>query len=106
MMRRYAYLMILAGLATSYWSCKPLDLAPENTYTDLTYWTTKANALSMLNTAYSQISNSDYFFSNEAMSDNAFNGRGDFNGAASLAAGTYDPSLGRLSNEWNFHYQG
>lgn len=105
-MRRYAYLMIMAGMMTLGWSCKPLDLAPENTYTDLTYWSTEANALSMLNTAYSQISNSDYFFSNEALSDNAFNGRGDFNGAASLAAGTYDPSLGRLNNEWNFHYQG
>ena len=86
--------------------CKELDLAPENSFTDLTYWTSEAKAQSVLNTAYSQMFNSEYFFYNEAMSDNAYNGRGDVQGVASLASGTYDPSLGRLKDEWNFHYQG
>src|SRR5690606_2531747 len=63
-------------------------------------------ALSVLNTAYSQIYSSKYFFYNEAASDNAVNGRGDAEGSASLAAGTYDPSLARFKQEWNEHYQG
>lgn len=86
--------------------CKELDLAPEDTFTDLNFWNSEDKALSVLNTAYSQIFNSNYFFYNEGLSDNAFNGRGDNAGAASLGAGTYDPSLGRLKEEWDNHYQG
>lgn len=86
--------------------CKELDLAPENEFTDLTYWTTEAKAQGVLNTAYSQMFNAGFFFYNEALSDNAYNGRGDTHGAASLASGTYDPSLDRLKEEWKNHYQG
>lgn len=95
-------LMLITALS----ACKKLDLAPENKFTDANYWTTTDKANNVLNTAYSQISNSSYFFSMEAMSDNAYNGRGDNNGVASLAAGTYDPSLGRLKGEWGDHYRG
>ncbi len=87
-------------------SCKDLDLAPENAFTDLTYWTSEAKAQTVLNTAYSQMFSSNYFFYNEAASDNAYNGRGDNAGAASLAAGTYDPSLGRIAEEWDDRYAG
>lgn len=86
--------------------CKELDLAPENTFTDLTYWSSEAQAQSVLNTAYSQMFDSNRFFYNEAASDNAYNGRGDAAGAASLAAGTYDPSLGRIQSEWSGSYTG
>ncbi|RAV30557.1 RagB/SusD family nutrient uptake outer membrane protein [Sinomicrobium soli] len=87
-------------------SCEDLDLVPENTFTDKNYWTSAARAESMLNTAYSQLFTSGWFFYNEGLSDNAFNGRGDNEGAASIAAGTYDPSLGRIKNEWNERYKG
>ncbi|MFD0793915.1 RagB/SusD family nutrient uptake outer membrane protein [Mucilaginibacter litoreus] len=93
-------------LITSLTACKKLDLVPTNKFTDANYWTTTDKANNVLNTAYSQISNSGYFFSNEALSDNAYNGRGDINGVASIAAGTYDPSLGRLKDEWGYHYSG
>lgn len=83
-----------------------LDLAPENNFTDLTYWSSENKAQSVLNTAYSQMFNSTYFFYNEALSDNAYNGRGDIAGAASLASGTYDASLGRIKEEWNNRYAG
>src|SRR5690606_5659127 len=42
----------------------------------------------------------------EALSDNAYNGRGDNAGAASIASGTYDPSLARIKDEWNARYAG
>ncbi|QNL49370.1 RagB/SusD family nutrient uptake outer membrane protein [Olivibacter sp. SDN3] len=95
-------LLLLAALS----GCKKLDLLPENSFTELNYWTSEAKVNSILNTAYSQMSNSDYFFSNEGLSDNAFSGRGDFNGSTSIAAGTYDPALGRIKSEWQFHYEG
>lgn len=85
-------------------SCKKLDLVPTDRFTDLTYWTTTAKANGVLNTAYSQMFNTNRFFLNEALSDNAYNGRGDNEGVASIAAGIYDPSLGRLKDEWNDHY--
>jgi hypothetical protein len=87
-------------------ACKKLDLAPVNKFTDINFWTTTEKANSVLNTAYSQMFRSDYFFYNEGASDNAYNGRGDANGVASLAAGTYDPSLGRIKEEWQYHYSG
>ena len=87
-------------------SCKKLDLAPTDRFTDVNYWTTTTKANAVLNTAYSQMFNNNRFFLNEAMSDNAYNGRGDNEGVASLAAGTYDPSLGRIRSEWNDHYAG
>src|SRR5690554_1807724 len=97
---------LVAILVVLLTGCKKLDLAPENSFTDLNYWTSPAKAQSVLNTAYSQIYTSSYFFYNEAASDNAVNGRGDAEGSASLASGTYDPSLNRLKNEWQFHYEG
>ncbi|MBB5394700.1 RagB/SusD family nutrient uptake outer membrane protein [Mucilaginibacter sp. AK015] len=93
-------------LALSLSACKKLDLAPENRFTDANYWTTTDKANNVLNTAYTQISNSGYFFSQEALSDNAYMGRGDAFNAASLAAGTYDASLGRFKSEWYDHYNG
>lgn len=87
-------------------ACKKLDLVPTDRFTDVTYWTTAAKADAVLNTAYSQMFNNNRFFLNEALSDNAYNGRGDNEGVASIAAGTYDASLGRIRNEWNDHYSG
>ncbi len=86
--------------------CEPLDLAPENQFTDSNYWTSIENASTVLNTAYSQMQNSNYFFYNEGLSDNAYNGRGDVAGVASIAAGIYDPSLARFKDEWNNRYAG
>ena len=87
-------------------SCEELDLVPENTFTDANYWTSVSNAQTLLNTAYSQMQNSSRFFYNEGLSDNAYNGRGDNEGAASIAAGIYDQSLGRFKSEWNDRYGG
>ncbi|WP_374163519.1 RagB/SusD family nutrient uptake outer membrane protein [Arcticibacter sp. MXS-1] len=101
-MKRVALFAIIFTLAAG---CKKLDLAPEDRFTDLTYWSSPAKALSMLNTAYSQIYNTDNFFYNEALSDNAYS-RNDVSGSNSIATGAYDASLSRLKNEWNDHYKG
>ena len=87
-------------------SCEDLDQSPEDRFTDANYWTSVDKAQMMLNTAYSQMQKSEYFFYNEGLSDNAYNGRGDNAGAASIGAGLYDPSLGRLKSEWNDRYAG
>lgn len=102
--KRYQ-LIFLLGLFFST-GCEQLDLVPENQFTDTTYWTSVSKAQTALNTAYSQMMNSNYFFYNEALSDNAYNGRGDVAGVASIAAGVFDASLGRFKDEWNSRYAG
>lgn len=93
-------------MALVFTNCEKLDLVPENTFTDETYWTSSQKVQTFLNTAYSQMMNSSHFFYNEGLSDNAYNGRGDNAGAASIASGTYDSSLGRMQSEWDDRYAG
>ena len=100
---KFKFITVLVVLFVS---CEKLDLAPENSFTDLNYWRNVNDAQTMLNTAYSQMLTSGRFFYNEGASDNAYNGRGDNEGVASLAAGTYDASLGRFKSEWNDRYAG
>lgn len=102
--KRYLLIFLLGLLLPT--SCERLELIPENQFTDTNYWTTLPKAQTALNTAYSQMMNSNYFFYNEALSDNAYNGRGDNAGAASIAAGIFDASLGRFKDEWNSRYAG
>ena len=98
--------LLLLSLLLAVTGCEKLDLIPENTFTDASYWTSTEKALTFLNTAYSQLYSSNHFFYNEALSDNAYNGRGDNAGAASIASGTYDASLGRIQGEWDSRYAG
>lgn len=85
-------------------ACKKLDLAPVDQFTASNYWNTTEKAKTVLNTAYSQMFNNNYFFLNEALSDNAYNSRGDNEGVATIAAGIHDPSLSRFNGEWDSHY--
>ena len=59
----------------------------------------------VLNMAYSQMSNNDYFFSTEALSDNLYEGRGSSSEKA-ISSGQADASNGRFANEWSSCYQG
>ena len=87
-------------------ACQKLNQAPSYEYSSLTYWTTPSQAQSVLNTAYSQMLPDDYFFYNEGLSDNAYNGRGDADNVFSISSGSFNPSLGRFDQEWSSHYQG
>lgn len=100
--RKYLLLLlVIAGV-----SCQKLQQAPTDRYTDLTYWTTPDHALALLNTAYSQMFRSDYFFYNEGLSDDAYVGRGDQNNTFTISSGSFNPSLGRFDDEWDTHYSG
>jgi starch-binding outer membrane protein, SusD/RagB family len=87
-------------------ACTELNLAPEDRFTDLTFWTSQEKAQGVLNMAYSRMFSANHFFFNEALSDNAVNGRGDVAGAASISTGSYDASLGRFNEEWDQKYEG
>lgn len=97
----------IIGLVTLFsFACTKLDIAPTNKFTELNYWTSTDKAASVLNTAYMQMYSSDYFFYNEALSDNAYIGRGDADNAKLISSGQADPSTQRFRDEWSSHYAG
>jgi hypothetical protein len=95
---------LLGGLVFS--GCKKLDLAPIDRYTELTFWQTNENVNNALNNIYGSIYNSQAFFYNEAMSDNAFTKLGVNTGADAIASGNFTISLPRFQNEWAYYYGG
>lgn len=103
MNHRHKLSIVLALLGTG---CQKLNQSPGDKYTDATYWTTPANANALLNTAYMQMFGSDVFFYNEGLSDNCYCGRGDQDGAFSIASGSFNSSNGRFESEWQSHYDG
>ncbi len=86
-------------------SCNDLDLAPTNKFTEDNYWTSAEKANMVLNMAYSQMNNNNYFFSTEALSDNLYEGRGS-SSEKLISSGQADASNGRFSGEWRDCYAG
>lgn len=86
-------------------SCNDLDLAPTNKFTELTYWTSTEKASAVLNMAYSQMFGANYFFSNERLTDNLYEGRGNSDEKL-MTSGQATSALGRFSREWGDCYRG
>ena len=103
------FLRYSAGIAclvlASFTSCNELDLAPTNKFTDLNYWTSEAKASSVLSMAYSQMMSSSYYFADERLSDNLYEGRGNTDEKL-ITSGQANAALGRFANDWSFCYQG
>lgn len=96
----------IALLVLLFMSCKELDLTATNKFYDDIFWTSEERAQLVLNDAYNNMFSADYFFTNEALSDNAYIGRGDRDNAKLISSGQHNPSTKRLSDEWNRHYNG
>ncbi|MGV8962035.1 MAG: RagB/SusD family nutrient uptake outer membrane protein [Candidatus Saccharimonadaceae bacterium] len=86
-------------------SCNDLDLAPTNKFTDLNYWTSTEKASAVLNMAYSQMYDANYFIANERLSDNLYEGRGNSDEKI-ITSGQADAALGRFAGEWASCYKG
>jgi hypothetical protein len=108
-MKQNNFIKYFAGVAVFlsllFASCNELDLAPTNKFTDLNYWTSEAKATAVLSMAYSQMFSSSYFFANERLSDNLYEGRGSTDEKI-ITSGLADPALGRFANEWSTCYSG
>ncbi|HRG12775.1 RagB/SusD family nutrient uptake outer membrane protein [Macellibacteroides fermentans] len=85
--------------------CQDLDLAPTDKFTEANYWTSPEKASMVLNTAYSQLSSSGRYFSNETLSDNMYEGRGN-SSEKMISSGQADASNSRFSDEWKNSYAG
>ncbi len=100
-------LLLGLGLGFGFSACQKLDLPPTDRPTDATFWQQPSDAANVLTTAYENLYNSEYFFFNETLSDNAYN-KSDVNGSNSrnIAEGAYGTNQARVTNEWGYHYSG
>jgi len=106
-MKYFKKLLFLTLAATVASSCKKLDLAPTNTFTELNFYTTSLNVNNALNNNYSGMYNSGLYFYNDAMSDNAYApGGGATGNVTAVASGSYNSQLDKFLNDWSFHYSG
>lgn len=99
------YISAIVLLFVTLTSCNDLDLAPTNKFTDANYWTSPEKAAAVLNMAYSQMFGANYFFANERLTDNLYEGRGNTDEKI-ITSGQADAALGRFANEWRNCYEG
>lgn len=94
-------LLILSLGAIVATGCKKLDLAPTDRFSDLTFWTIDDNVYSALNNNYSLMYNSNLYFYNESLSDNAYSPSGDYN---LIASGNSTVSTSKFMGDWSYYY--
>ena len=99
------YIILILAMAVAFLSCNDLDLAPTNKFTDANYWTSTDKAAAVLNMAYSQMFGANYFFANERLTDNLYEGRGNSDEKI-ITSGQADAALGRFASEWRNCYEG
>ena len=83
-------LTVLVAVAGS--GCKKLNLAPTDRFTDLTFWQVDGNVYSALYNDYSIMYIDNLYFTEEAVSDNAFSSSGD---VTIISSGNGTPLTGR-----------
>jgi len=93
----YIILFILTATA----GCKKIDLAPTDRFSESNFWTIDDNVYNALNNNYGIAYNSNLYFYNEALSDNAYSPSGDVN---AISAGIYTPSLAKFQQDWGYYY--
>lgn len=86
-------------------SCVELDVEPSDKYTDKNYWTSEANASSMLNMAYRQMNSPDWVFRDERLSDNLYNGYGG-DAVKNIVNGQATSSTALFNDVWKDIYSG
>jgi len=92
-------LTVLVAVAGS--GCKKLNLAPTDRFTDLTFWQVDGNVYSALYNDYSIMYNDNLYFTEEALSDNAFSSSGD---VTIISSGNGTPLTGKFANDWKYYY--
>jgi hypothetical protein len=101
---RFSFVLLLIAASVS---CKKMDLTPTDRFTELNFWESDANVNNALNNVYNRMYNSQYFFYNEALSDNAYTRLGISAGFPdAIASGNFSPTLSRFLDEWNYYYTG
>jgi hypothetical protein len=91
-------------MAGTLFSCRKLDQPITREFTETAYWRDSQDALDALTACYEHLSKDDYFFGDEALSDNAYNSGGGLINVNAIANGGYDGANGRVSDTWSYYY--
>jgi len=97
-------LLILTVLFVGCFSCEEVDQPMTREFTEASFWRNEQDALDALASCYENMYHGDYFFANEALSDNAYNKSSAYGGVSQIASGGYDARTPRVSEEWGYHY--
>lgn len=97
-------LLLSILVAGSLFSCRKLDQPITREYTETAYWRDSQDALDALTACYEHLSKDDYFFGDEALSDNAYNSGGGLINVNAIANGGYDAANGRVADTWSYYY--
>ncbi len=95
----------LTVIILSLHSCNTMEPIPTDNYTDATFWRSASNADQVVNMAYSQMYSADKMWSDEALSDNIFEGRRNTDQRI-IRNGIANPELALFENEWKSAYEG
>lgn len=94
-------LFIVAVLATAVSSCRKLNIAPTNEFSNLTFWKVNSNVYNALYNNYHLLYNDALYFNNEALSDNAYASSGDL---TIISSGNGNANTGKFKNDWSTYY--
>jgi starch-binding outer membrane protein, SusD/RagB family len=100
-MKRIFFLIILF---VGFLSCEDVDQPITRDFTESSFWRNEQDALDALTACYENMYSADYFFGNDALSDNAYNKSNTFEDVGQIASGGYDARTPRVVNEWSYHY--
>jgi len=93
-------------LIAAMFACEDLDQPITREFTETSYWRTEQDAVDALTSCYENMFNSEYFFADEALSDNAYLKSDAFGGVSLIGNGSYDARNGRVTGEWRYYYGG
>ena len=101
-MKIFRNISIISLAAMLALGCKKLDLAPNDQYSILNFWTTSANVYNALNNNYSLMYNSNLYFNLEGTSDNAYSANN--SDLLLIASGTANSQTGEFLSDWTTYY--
>jgi len=96
------YIFIILMLLGTH--CADLDIAPIDSESELTYWQTKEDARTFLNSMYADLMSADTYLFLNALTDDAYAKANE--DVRNIANGNYDPSNGMIRGQWAARYQG
>jgi hypothetical protein len=97
-------ILLLSIILAGCFSCEDLDQPMTRDFTESAFWRNEQDALNALSSCYDNMYRSDYFFANEALSDNAYNKSTSYDGVGQIASGGYNATTDRVKGEWTYHY--
>ncbi len=110
LLKRFRKINVVFLLIVAMAGCKKLDVVPTDRYTDDNFWQVNGNVNNELSTVYNRVFNSQRFFYNETLSDNAYAqldvNVGTPSAIASGSDGLFAPDLLRILQDWTYYYQG